>query len=343
MESPRILVIRLTALGDVVLVEPVARALRDRYPDATIDLVTEARVAPLMARGAGFDQVIGYDRRGRHAGWRGITRLLRALPHQRYDLVIDLQGKLRTRVLAARLGSPRRVVLRKRGLFAALRALFGNDPPITARHSVQIYLDALAPLGLPAGASAEAPRLSVPRPARDPGVLRVGLGLGTTHATKRWSSERFAELATLIAGAHPTARFVAIGGAEDRALIDRFRAEVDPRLLEPVDTPALDLVALSELLGGLDLLIGVDSGPAHLAAALGVPVLVLFGPTSPRRWGPIGAQHRSVSLELDCSPCSNTGSARCPRADRDHACMRDLEVARVWQETRPMMAALRER
>ena len=123
---------------------------------------------------------------------------------------------------------------------------------------------------------------------------------------------------------------VLIGGPADRPLLDTLRANVQ-RVAE-VDTAALDVVGLVEVLDTLDLLVSVDTGPAHLAAALGVPTVVIFGPTSKVRWGPIGEPHRVASLDLDCAPCSNTGGPRCPIPARAHECLEALTVEHVLAE-----------
>lgn len=324
----RVVVIRLTALGDVVLVEPVARALKAAFPGVAVDLITDVRSAPALADRGSFDRVIAYDRRGLHRGFRGMSQLIRSLPAIRYRAVIDLQGKLRTRILARRISAERRLTLQKRGFLEALRSLVGRDPPITDRHSVDLYLAALAPLGIAAGSVDRRPQLAA-RSQRLQDSLQIGLGIGTTHATKRWPPERFVELGLALIAVHPGATLIPIAGPQDRAVLDFVRAALPKERLDPRDVAALDVAGLTVLIEGLDLLVGVDSGPAHLAAALGVPVVVLFGPTSPDRWGPIGAPHKVVTLGLPCAPCSNTGSALCPLPDHSHRCMRDLSVDRV--------------
>jgi heptosyltransferase II len=327
----RILVIRLTALGDVVLTEPILRALRLRYPEAKIDFVTEARYQPLVAELFGVDSATGYDRRGLDRGAAGLKRVRARLPVQSYSLVIDLQGKLRTRALAALIPAEQRLVLRKRRGMKSVLALLGHDPPIHDRHAAEVYLTALEPLSL--DPSTFDPRPILKRPersiARAAGETLIGLSPGATHATKRWPIARFAELADRLASGNENARFVLIGGESDRAQLDELRAAAKHARFDPHDVAALDVYGLARAVASLDLLISVDTGPAHLAAAFGVRVVAIFGPTSTTRWGPRGAEHRVVSLELDCAPCSNMGDEHCPRPDRGHACMRELDVDRV--------------
>lgn len=312
---------RLTALGDVVLTEPVIRALRAHDPDAEIHYVTDHRYAPFVERCLGVDRAVGYDRRGADRGMGGVDRV-RARLAADYDLVLDLQGKLRTRSLARRFAGAPRHTLEKRSMGQALLSLVGHDPPIVDRHSVDLYLAVVAAAGI-ATKLDRRPRLSGVTRATT-GRRRVGLSPGATHATKRWPIERFAALADRI----EADEFVLVGGPADVALLDTLRASLGDRVAD-VSAEELDVLGLVETIATLDALITVDTGPAHIAAALGVPTVVLFGPTARTRWGPLGPEHRIVSLDLDCAPCSNTGGAKCPVRGRDHACMQTLEVDRV--------------
>lgn len=303
----RALVIRKSALGDVVLTEPVIRALQSAHPEIAVDLATDRRYLPLMER-AGYARVLPLTG----------TEVLA----ERYDLVIDLQGKLRTRSLARRIRADRKLTLRKRSAAKAVLSLFGYDPPIADRHSTALYLSVLEQAGIPTGAIDRAPRLLR---RVQPEELLIGLVPGATHETKQWLPARFGELADRLQRELPDAAFVPIGGQGDERLIAQVLATARRARFLP-DTTALDLTELTDRIERLSLMISVDTGPAHVAAALGVPVVVLFGPTSPVRWGPIGERHRALSLGLECAPCSNTGGPRCPLPGSPHACMRDLPV-----------------
>jgi heptosyltransferase II len=290
--------------------------------------LTDVRYAALAAEALGVDRAIGWDRRGRDRGWSGMKRVLARLPARDYDVIADLQGKARTRILARRLRAKRRLTLSKRKPLAALGALLGRDPPIADRHAAEIYLGALAPLGVQA--IDLAPRLNLDGFRRTPG-LKIGFAPGATHATKRWPAERFIELARGLKRTVPHAELILVGGPSDRPLLDVLRSQAGDARFSAIDVAAMDVLGLARMLADLDLLISVDTGPAHVAAGLGVPVVAIFGPTSPVRWGPRGDRHRIVSLSLDCAPCSNFGGASCPRADRRHACLETLPVERVLE------------
>ena len=341
----RVLIVRLTALGDVVLVTHLARALRDSSPGLAVDLLTDARLVPLLEQLGGFDRVFGWDRRGADRGLSGVWAVRRRLlaAGGPYRAVLDLQGKLRTRALTRLLPAGVRGTLQKRSLGGVLRALLGHDRPLVDRHTLELYRSVAVAAALPTGAralaagsqvapeGADGPALTPDAVAPPERLLRtVGLGIGTTHQTKRWP--HFAGLVAALGRAHPGVRFVLIGGPADHAELERLRGDVDPSVLDPRDAAALDPVGLLGLLRELDVLVTVDSGAAHIAQSIGVPTLVLFGPTSPARWGPSAPPHRALSLGLPCSPCSNVGGARCPIEARAHACLRQLDPEHVARE-----------
>ncbi len=333
MNDSRILVVRLTALGDVVLVEPVIRALREGFPGHAIELLTEARFAPLGPGFFGVDRVIAWDRHGEDRGLAGMSRVLERLGKGRYRAVIDLQNKARTRMLAARIAADEHLVIRKRTLFEGVRALFGRERPIIDRHTIDLYLGALAPLGIDAAGRKDGPHAARFEPliAKNGARRLIGLSPGATHATKRWPLDRFAELADRLQDAEPDAAFVLVGGPLDRGMLEEIRERRRRAHIVDADIWALDVLGLARAVASLDLLITVDTGPAHLAAAMGVPVVVIFGPTSKMRWGPRGEKHRVVALDLSCAPCSNIGDAECPLPSKSHECMRALGVDRVLE------------
>jgi heptosyltransferase-2 len=154
---------------------------------------------------------------------------------------------------------------------------------------------------------------------------------GASQATKLWPAERFAEVADALAG--QGASIVLAGGSADSEALARFRAACRARV--DGDLTHLPVEGLAAGLASVDLLVACDSGPVHLASAVGTPVLAVFGPTSKERWGP-PPPGKAVGLEIECAPCSNHGGARCP--ERHHRCMLDLGASAVAHEARAMLA-----
>ena len=160
---------------------------------------------------------------------------------------------------------------------------------------------------------------------------RVAFAPGASRATKLWPAERFAEVADALSAAG--ASVILAGGPGDAEALARFRAA----LRAPVagDLTRLPVEGLAAGLAAVDLLVSCDSGPVHLAGAVGTPALAVFGPTSPDRWGP-RPPGRAVRFPIDCAPCSNHGGDRCPEGH--HRCMTELTAAAVIAEARALLA-----
>lgn len=304
-------IVKLSALGDVVHAQPVAAALRAARTDARITWLVEARHAPVLRDHPAVDDVAIVDtRRWRRArgprslamALREIGALRRDLRARRFDVAIDAQGNLKSGVLTAMTGAPLRVGFAAARCRERANVLFTNRrvlPPASARHVVDQYLALLAPLGvarpargqfhLPWNAAAEAAVGEAFAAASvKPRDRLVVLNPGAARPEKRWDPARFRELATHIArdgvgrvvvlwgpGEQDIARAIAGGGAA-------------------VLVPPTDLDGLVAVLRRASVLVASDTGPLHVAAALGVPCVGLFGPTSAVRNGPYGAGHRTL-------------------------------------------------
>jgi heptosyltransferase-2 len=325
----RLLVIRYSALGDVVLATSVLEPLRRAFPGACIEWVTSAAVAPLLE---GLPELAAVHRLG--PGGEGPGALAARL-RGRFDLAIDLQEKVKSRWLAMA-AAHRRLYFHRRTVRQALWALLGRDRPVGRAHATRLYAEALAPLGV------EGPgplRIAIPALARErarqllSGARRplVGVAPGASWATKRWAPERFAAVADAL---HEAGHgLVLVAGPGDAVPAAAFRAALRAPL--QADLTDLPVESMAAALGELRLLLSCDSGPVHLAAAQGIASLVLFGPTSAVRWGP-PPPGRALSLGLVCQPCSNHGGERCPLGHHD--CLVKLPVERVLASARELLA-----
>lgn len=343
--GPRILLIRLSAVGDVVHALPCATALRRAQPEAFIAWAAEPGPAQLLSRHPDLDAVITVPRgRWRRMGrWRsrGERRVWRRhLRQMGFDVAVDLQGLWKSAHVA-------------RASRAPMRLCFGDDqarelswlgvprrhritPPPEAAHVVQRYLALLGPLGV----TDLSPTWRFPPPdpeARDwvatwwPGLPGfedrpwVGLNPGAGWETKRWPVAHFAELAAQIES-HLGARALFIWGPGDEPLRDALLRDHQGERF--AHAPPNNLLQLRVLLQGLSAFVGGDTGPTHLAAALGVPCVAPHGGSDRIRNGPFGEMHVSLAVspeEVPCVPCWRT---RCHF--HDHlACLRRLSVADV--------------
>ncbi|MEZ6018305.1 MAG: glycosyltransferase family 9 protein [Planctomycetota bacterium] len=295
-DAPRVLVVRTGAIGDVVNALVFADAVRRARPDAHIGWVAHPLVAPLLVGNPAVDAVHVWPR---GSGWRGVRALLGALRGARYDLAVDLQ-RLQKSALVARLSGAPRVLGYDRGRAKELSHLWTKEhiaPGDPRAHMVDQYREFARALGLPTAAPrwplppldearAQASRALAPLA----GAPFVVLNLGASKAENRWAPEHFAALADRRTGAAPA--MVLTGGPGDRDAADR--------VLRATRNIALDLVGrtgLLELAAVLErarCVVTGDTGPMHLAVAVGAPVLALFGPADPKRTGPYGAPHHDA-------------------------------------------------
>ncbi|MCE2540277.1 MAG: glycosyltransferase family 9 protein [Acidobacteria bacterium] len=307
----RILIVRLGALGDVVHAIPVVAALGRGFPDAFVDWAIDERYAPLLDLVPSLDRRVVLRTRGRPAaGWGALRRELREV---RYDVALDVQG-LGKSALVARLSGARRVV--------GFSTPFLREPwarwlhtesadPGRRRHVVDRNLGILGALGLadrdwsfPIRADA-LPAVDVPRRCLDPLRGCVLINPNAAWSTKRWPPERYGAVAAHVARAHGRPCVVIWGpGDEARAAAVVAASAGAARLAPPTD-----LVELAALLRAGALLVSGDTGPLHLAAALGTPVVGLYGPSDPARNGPWSPDDEVVSSFPDCACAARRAGA----------------------------------
>lgn len=318
-----ILLIRYSALGDVILATSVLASLRSKYPGVRIEWVTDANLAPLLE--GVVDRVIPFSRKD--AASRAAVM---ADVKGRFELAIDLQNKLWSLRLA-RAAAPARRRFQRRTTLQALGSLVGRDTVFDEAHAIELYARA-------AGVEQGGPltlRMNDATTARAAALVPEGrwvaVSPGAAWESKRWPAARFGQVAKALRA--DGYRIALVGGPMDGALLDAVRAECAP----DVDLTRESLAVLAAALGRVALLIGNDSGLVHVTAAMGRPALAIFGPTSVRRWAP-RAPGGAVSLGLSCAPCSNHGSRACPLGHHD--CLEKLAVSRVLAEARRLLLPL---
>lgn len=330
----RILIIRLSAIGDVVMASGLIPALRARYPDARLSWLVEPPAAPLLKHNPRLDEVIVWPRaewrrlwRERRFGelWQRVRAFRAELRARQFDLVLDTQGLLKSGLLAWLTGAPRRLGLRAREgsrLLMTERVLPRPDP---AKPIGSEYRFLAAHLGAPAAsyrldlAVGEDARAAAARALTTAEVHSpyVALCPFTTRPQKHWFEDRWAELARRLQerGLRP----VLLGGPADREAAARIAAR----------SPAADLAGRLPLdqtvavIEGAALVIGVDTGLTHMGSALNLPTVALFGSTRP--YLDAGTASTTILYEpLECAPCK-----RHPSCDGAFHCMRALSVEAV--------------
>ncbi len=324
----RIAVIKPSALGDIVQALPLARVLSRAYPGAAISWVVNREFQELLAGHPCLAETIPFDRRG---GLKLYLALLRTLRSKRFDLVFDFQGLLRTGCMTWATGAPVRMGLhtaREGSRFSCTDLIpeTGRDVPAHLRYwRVAEYLGfAEVPPSAEIAITAEEQAWvyeqlrGLPRP-----VVAVHAGAG--WVTKRWPAENFALAVQGLAGS-----VVVVGSRGEQPLADAVLAKLRE---SGSSAPAIsvagrtNLKQLAALLTSVDLAVSNDSGPMHLAAAQGTPVVGVFTCTSPRLSGPGGPQHELVATSVDCAA---SYCKLCPKKGPAHlACFDALPISRV--------------
>jgi len=315
-------VLRLSSFGDVVLAEPVTRRLKQAYPDCRIYFATHDEYREIPALFACVDAVITYPR-----GPSGVTRG-EGIPAEQLDAVIDLQNSARSRLVAAGLRAHRVLRYRRqyvrRFLAVYLPWIWRGD----LRHTIDLYFDALRPLGVkheggfptlcvPADAAA-----AVPDHLAAGGFIGVCPGAGSIH--KMWGSERFGSLISLLE--RQGHRVLVAGSARDRNVVDSAAAGHEGGNV--VKYVAGSVTELAAALALCPVTVGNDSGLLHLAAGVGSSVVSVWGPTHPLLgFAPRAPGAAVVSRNLACSPCSYHGNRPCRYARMK--CFEDIEPGEV--------------
>ena len=324
-DPAKILLIKPSAIGDVVHTLPILKLVRDRWPSAHIAWLLTPSCAGLLQGHPLLSEVILFDRRRFGRGWRsaksllGLTSFTVDLRRANFDLVLDLQGLFRSGWLAWQTRAAVRVGFANAREMAPVFYTHRVEVGDGDQHAIERYLKLARAVGCEGEASFEfiadeSDRQSVRQKIGHDRPYAVLLP-GTNWPTKRWPVERFAALAWALRERLGLESVVA-GGAGDIALGERIGV-----LNLAGKTSLRELVALLE---GAQLVVANDSGPMHIAAALGRPLVAVFGPTNPLRTGPYGRMDSVVRLDMPCSPCY---SRRCSH----QSCLQWLGIESVVQ------------
>ncbi len=348
-EPQRILVLRLERIGDLVMTLPALAALRTHAPGAQIDLVVGSWNEPLARLIREVDRYEILDApwlaRGDSAdGWANLVRRARTWRRRAYDLAINFEPDIRSNLLMALSGAPRRVGFASRGGGALLTHAHEYDPSAHTTENARRLVaalptrDALAHsreagrvrdgrLGLPADACGRAAALLAGPDGARPARL-VGIHASGGRPVKQWPPARFGEVAAHLAHTHG-AVIVLTGAPSDRRMVDEVKAALPADVATRDLVGRVDLAELAATIAQLDLLVTGDTGPMHLADAVGTPVVAVFGPSDPARWGPRSASARVVRAGWWCSPCNRIRRPprRCTAGTPD--CLANVEVEAV--------------
>jgi lipopolysaccharide heptosyltransferase II len=325
-------------VGDAVMAIPALEALRRAFPDGEIATLARPAVADLYRGQKWTNRVLEFDFHGRHRGWFGRERLAAELRCQRFDIALLLQNAFEAAWLVWRAGIPERVGYAREGRRLLLTKAIPVPPPqaLDAMHESRYFLGLLRHAGwTDSDAEIPAAGIEVTQAARDAAeqtLLQAGARLGSWRcavapgaaygAAKCWLPERFAALAD---------RLISQCDADVIFFGTPAETEIVSRIAAAMSRPAITLVGktslrdLPGLLSACSAFIGNDSGAMHVAAAVGLPVVGIFGPTDPVRTAPLTRQFTLIQEPVSCSPCFLRA---CPI---DHRCMTRIQVDRVFE------------
>jgi heptosyltransferase-2 len=331
----KILIRATNWVGDAIMALPAVRAVREKFREAEISVFARPYVADVYRDQSVCDELIDYDPKGEHQGWQGRERLIAELRSRRFDTALLLQNAFEAAWLAWRAGIPERIGYAKDGRSWLLtRAIAtpkaGEIPP----HEKFYYLELLRRAGwLERLPEIDQIALDVPEARKRlaaqtlleagvrPHAFRLALGAGASYGSaKCWLPERFAEFADRFQ-AEKDADVILFGTAGEIAVSRAITAGMKRK---PIDLTGKTTVGdLPALLSQCHLFLGNDSGAMHVAAAVGLPVVAVFGPTDPEGTSPVTTRCSLVQQKPYCSPCF---LKRCPT---DHRCMKNVSAEMV--------------
>ena len=343
----KILIRATNWVGDAILSLPALRAVRAKFPGDHLAILARPYVADLYREQGIADLLIAYDTRGEHAGFSGREKLVGELRKEKFDIALLLQNAFDAAWIAWRAGIPLRIGYNRdgRGILLTKR-IKPPKPGEIPRHEKFYYLELLRRAGwieqfpedkeitlnIPDASKRRAAEALASAGAR-PNALRIAVGAGASYGSaKCWPPDRFAKALNLIVSQNDC-DVILFGTAAETS--------VSSAIAEELAKPPINLTGkttigdLPGLLSQCQLFLGNDSGAMHVAAAVGLPVVAVFGPTDPLGTAPVTPRHSVVQQKPYCSPCF---LRRCPT---DHRCMTDVTPVMVEEQMKLWLAEVR--
>lgn len=350
MAYPKILILRLSAVGDVLRTLPAVKALRDYFPSSHITWVVEEPSKTLLESQPEIDQVIVFPRKRWTEGMKSMGKVWRTfkemgqfileLRKQKFDFVLDFHGIIKSGMISFLSGSPKRIGYDRESSREG-NFLFSNIKVKLPKEKISRYQRNFALLkGLEMEVDQIDSRLHIPTKDKEvidsffnkldtpPGKPYIAIHPGTNPKAlfKRWMPDCYVELADrLVRELGATVIFT--WGSGELESVEAIRKEMkEPSVLGPKTE---SLTELAELLRRCHLYVGGDTGPTHIASLMGTPVVVIYGPTDPVFHEPLG-RHRKVRKETGCNPCRN-------RSCQDRKCLKMITVEDVFKATKEIL------
>lgn len=339
VEINKILMIKLWGIGNLVMIIPLMRAVRRQYPNAEIHFLTLESNRKLLEPLSDLDRLITFQPQGVFKTIFDLTRIINTVRKESFDLVLDFEQFLKTTPILACLSSAHQTIGFKTRGQARSTAYNVKVPYDRDRHmslafgdivrSAGINTDGLPPLQVPRAESGriQADDFFKTLPDCQGPLIALHPGSGDNFPGRRWPSERFALLARRFVNDHG-ACCVLTGTAPESDLALRCERQAGAPLINAVDR--FDIHGFIAFLDRVDLLVTNDTAPAHIGSALGVPLVAIYGPNTPKIYGPLHSAQRTFYDPLPCSPCLTNLNAKTSRC-RIPSCILNIDPDEVYE------------
>ena len=329
----KILVIRVDGIGDLINTTPALSLLRENYPSAEITVLARPLNAPVLVDNPDVNRTLIFDRDGKHRGLLARLQFYRALRREQFQLVVAMQTAMWSHLVARLSGAPYRLGRYQKRFRSTLTHAWRGRYPKGETHEVDRNLELVRLICkgegkrklvfrlLPDEITAAKARLAVSH--TEPHPFRIAIHPGGSSFDKRWPEKHYAELADRLARRY-NATILLLHGPGEEPLTQRIREMMQSAAM--LHAPAT-LRELGALLFCCDLVVCNDSGPMHLAAALDIPTVAIFGPTDHVAWHPLSENATIVRRDMPCWPCS---AHKCKIG---WECTKKLPVEMVWHAT----------
>jgi ADP-heptose:LPS heptosyltransferase len=343
-----ILVIKFFGLGSILLATPTLRLLRIQFPEARVIFLTFSSNSELLEQIPMIDERWFIDPRTLGSFLKSFVVITTRLLKAKIDVVLDLEFFSKFSTFIGAIARPGKHIGFALPTFWRSWNLTDSISLKNDRHVSKTFLCTIAPLGID-GSNLVLPRIRINEaaPRTLPGlpeaspheeIICVDVNAGETSLDRRWSGDCFARTIDILQGDNPDALFCFIGSAEERDYVASIVEKMKFRSIRILNLAGqLTLTELMALFSRARLMITNDSGPMHIAAAVGLPTVALFGPESPRFYGPLGNRSINLYASLPCSPCLNVYNAKVFRCPINTKCMNDISIEQVVDAARILL------
>ena len=330
----KILILRLSSIGDILLTFPLIKALRTRFPNAEIDYVVKKQYAELVSANPHIGGIITFDK---NDGWEGLREIKRTIRVKGFDLIIDIHRNIRSWYLRKWIMGPKVLKYRKyliRRWLLVLTKINLFKEPVSL---IERYLDTVKKLGI----ESKKPNLEIYIPPQaysrvkdifkkqiHAGITRIAAFCpGAGFATKRWPVQGFCQVGNNLMNKGNT-QIVVLGGAEDAALGEYIRSHVSGPVFNACGL--FSILESAAIMSHCQIVLANDTGLLHVATALNKPTVAIFGPTTLEMgYFPDSPEVSVIEKNIECRPCSHNGSNQCPEGH--FLCMNSITGQEVWQ------------